>query len=144
MRGDVVVQQISHADTIQYSVDREINVIHDERTLDSGVYGPAFLIEVPSEDRAIGKAIANAVVTLQILRGPRSGMPRQICGRGNDHKARLAHDAHRNHIALNLLAKADTGVETFTNDVGRHLDHGNVQSLSLIHISEPTRRTPIS
>ena len=57
MRGDVVVQQISHADTIQYSVYREINVIHDERTLDSGVLGLPFFLKSHPKIAPLGRRL---------------------------------------------------------------------------------------
>ena len=69
MQGDIVVQQISEADAVQYRVDRQIDIIHDERAIDFGMDRPAFLLKLPAKDRAIGEAVADAIVILQILRG---------------------------------------------------------------------------
>src|SRR5689334_23717037 len=80
MRGDVVVEQIGETHAVQYRVDREIDVVDDESPLHSCMDRLAVFSEVPSEDRSIGKAIANAVVSLQIPRCSRNRMSRQVFG----------------------------------------------------------------
>jgi hypothetical protein len=87
----------------------------------------AAFVEIPTEDGAVRQPVADAGVVAQIARRLRSRVPREVVGRGDDEEACLAHDLHGDHVALDLLAEADAGVEPFAHDVARHADHRDVE-----------------
>src|SRR4029079_8209361 len=101
---------------------------------------PAFLLKFPAKDRSIGEAVADAIVIVQVLRCPWRGMSRQIFWGSNNHKTRLAHHAHCDHIALDLLAKANASVKSFAENIPWHLDHRNIQSDAVIFREKPPQQ----
>ena len=52
---------------------------------------------------------------------------REISWRASDDDRQFVGNAHRNHVAFDLLAEANAGIETFGDDVGERLVEGQVQ-----------------
>lgn len=63
----------------------------------------------------------------------------EVIGRGDHQELRLAHDTHRQHVAIDLFAKANASIVAFADDVGGHFDDGNVQLDARIFL-EKTRQ----
>ena len=83
--------------------------------------------KTPRQVGAARKSDTDAIVRDKVLRRFGFAALREICRRTGDDNRQFVGNAYRNHVAFNLLAEPNAGIETLGDDVGQRLVEGQVQ-----------------
>ena len=122
-----LLEGVCQSDALECRLKAEQRVADGQVALDLVLHQPAIHLEFPFVDHARApKAEAHTVVTRQLIRMAGSRNPPQVLRRSDHRDGERPPEGDGNHIPLDALAYADTGIETSLDDVDEPLIVGEL------------------
>ncbi|MNT29545.1 hypothetical protein D3C72_1652940 [compost metagenome] len=121
--GDQRSKALRHAEPSQHRRIGQFGIVEHQPPRDGYVQVTPLTAEFPGHEPAIGAAMDDAVVALQLLRAQRHPVAREVARRGHHHLALGWPDRHRDHALRQRFTQADAGVEPLGDQIGQRRLH---------------------